>query len=840
MILKNFFYSILIFYFAFSNTVEFDYQNKSFSLIDNHFIIDNANASKKIDNYTFDYFRLEFVLENEHLDFKITNIEWIDTDIKINSINFDTIFKESNLFDYKSCPTIFFDIFPYKINNQNKLSFIKSITISFDINNVVLENYCQPEENVINKQFIETKKYSRTDRDYDYLVLTKIEFLDVANKLKDIHQDLDIDIIDINQITDVNNSSQIEYQIRDYLLNRINNDLSLKYLLILGDETIVPPIYTGSIPSDDYFTSPGVLSGNPQLSTGRIPVDNVLDAEKYLIKLENYLESIINNSNISDAWRMTVSLLSDDENNPNPNKYPELSHTQNSNIIYNQISRNLIVNPLYGIDYVPQQDSDGLIHTQFTDEIILNINNGLSLINYIGHGNHNTLADEKIIQMERDLNLIDIQQNKLPIWVVGTCSFGEYDGKDSMSEELIKNENAAISVISTTRGIGEISNINYLTKFFEKVNDFIENETNNDRLGDLVRKSKNNSSSEYLFHLFGDPAMPLPFPKLKVDSIDTFPNDLIIGMQSFVDFNGLNGFIEIYDAEKNISKSYSTGDSINYTVPGNTVYRGSFDQNLCFTTSIDASICDACAKAYMYIIDNNYNLSKNISDINIISNDNVSQDVIGPQINFYSDDLIEIFDEDNIYTGSKITVKVNDTSGINLMGGLGHNIRYWFNDEDNYQIIEPELFQYISNCNEVSEGKFFIDIPNLPLGNNILFVEIWDNLNNKTLSNLSFNLKSFEPELYDVYNFPNPFDEDTFFTFRTSVYPVSVYIKIFDFNGNKIKSLSEDCISSFCSVYWNGRNNQNKFIKNGTYIYSIEINNNNYNYKNLYKLTKIK
>ena len=840
MTLKNLFYSILIFCFGFSNTIEFNYHNKSFSLIDNHFIVNNANASKKIDDYTFDYFRLEFIIEKERLDFNITNIEWIDTDIEIHDMNLDTIIEESKPFDYKSCPMIFFDIFPYKITDQNKLSFIKTISISFNINNIVLENYCQPEENVKNKQFIKTKQYSRSERDYDYLVLTEIEFLDAANKLREIHEDLDIDIIDLNQIIDLNNSNQAEYQIRDYLLNRINNEFSLKYLLILGDETIVPPIYNGSIPSDDYYTSPGILSGNPQLSTGRIPVDNILDAENYLIKLENYLESIINDSNISDAWRMTVSLLSDDENNPNPNKYPELSHTENSNLIYNQISRNFIVNPLYGIDYIPQQDSDGLLHTQFTNEIISNINNGLSLINYIGHGNHNTLADEKIIQMERDLNLINVQQNKLPIWVVGTCSFGEYDGKDSMSEELIKSENAAISVISTTRGIGEISNINYLTKFFEKVNDFIEDHANDDRLGDLIRKSKNNSSSEYLFHLFGDPAMPLPFPKLRVDPIDSFPNDLIIGMQSFVDFNDLNGFIEIYDSEKSISKYYSNGDSINYTVPGNTVYRGSFDQNLCFTTSLDASICNGCAKAYTYIIDDNYNLSKNISDINIISNDNISQDIIGPQINFYSDDFIEILDNDNLYAGSKITVKVNDPSGINLMGGLGHNIRYWFNDEDNYQIIEPESFQYISNCNEVSEGKFSIDIPNLNFGDNILFVEIWDNLNNKTLSNLSFNLKSFSLELYDVYNFPNPFDADTFFTFRTSIYPISVDLKIFDLKGNKVKSFSEDCISSFCSIYWNGRNNQNKFIENGTYIYSIEIKNNNNSYKNLYKLTKIK
>ena len=64
-----------------------------------------------------------------------------------------------------------------------------------------------------------------------------------------------------------------------HTLNRVLNYPRIEYLLIFGDETIVPPIYNGTIPSDDFYTSPGILSANPQLSTGRIPVNNILDAE---------------------------------------------------------------------------------------------------------------------------------------------------------------------------------------------------------------------------------------------------------------------------------------------------------------------------------------------------------------------------------------------------------------------------------------------------------------------------------------------------------------------------------------------------------------------------------
>ena len=43
---------------------------------------------------------------------------------------------------------------------------------------------------------------------------------------------------------------------------------------------------------------------------------------------------------------------------------------------------------------------------------------------------------------------------------------------------------------------------------------------------------------------------------------------------------------------------------------------------------------------------------------------------------------------------------VEDESGINLMNGLGHNIRYWFNDSQNYNFIDEISFQYSSNCEE--------------------------------------------------------------------------------------------------------------------------------------------
>ena len=47
---------------------------------------------------------------------------------------------------------------------------------------------------------------------------------------------------------------------------------------------------------------------NPQLSTGRIPVNNILDAENYVNKLESYALNLLNNNALDQSWRMTISL----------------------------------------------------------------------------------------------------------------------------------------------------------------------------------------------------------------------------------------------------------------------------------------------------------------------------------------------------------------------------------------------------------------------------------------------------------------------------------------------------------------------------------------------------
>ena len=182
--------------------------------------------------------------------------------------------------------------------------------------------------------------------------------------------------------------------------------------------------------------------------------------------------------------------------------------------------------------------------------------------------------------------------------------------------------------------------------------------------------------------------------------------------------------------------------------------------------SIDASECQGCASVYIQLQDNPLNYCQNIFDLNISLDteiDEINLDANGPNISFMTDDRRDLIDGDIVFNNKNIIVEIEDFSGINLMDGLGHNIRYWFNDEANQTILESQDFLYTSNCDSIYTGQFEIKLENLNYGLNLLNVEIWDNFNNKSFKSIELILENNNFKAFDVYNFPNPFKEKKLF-----------------------------------------------------------------------------
>ena len=195
-------------------------------------------------------------------------------------------------------------------------------------------------------------------------------------------------------------------------------------------------------------------------------------------------------------WRQNSYASADDAARPEPNHgsiATGQSHTINSEQIADLIPSAVNIEKLYMMEYPEVNDASayGVIKPDATEALLNNLKNGTAILSYIGHGSPYQLAQEKLLDLNRgDINKINTG-DKLPLWIVGTCSFGWFDDplNESFSEALIKSEmNGASMVISTTRAITVVGNERYTTDLFENI--FNNGKINSQTVGTILQSIK--------------------------------------------------------------------------------------------------------------------------------------------------------------------------------------------------------------------------------------------------------------------------------------------------------------------------------------------------------------
>jgi hypothetical protein len=88
---------------------------------------------------------------------------------------------------------------------------------------------------------------------------------------------------------------------------------------------------------------------------------------------------------------------------------------------------------------------------------------------------------------------------------------------------------------------------------------------------------------------------------------------------------------------------------------------------------------------------------------------------------------------------------------------------------------------------------------------------------------------SNEAKILFCYNYPNPFQKDTYFTFKLTQIPDELHINIFTIAGRLIKKItrtSSELNYDFNRIYWDGRDENGDALANGVYIYKVIISRN--------------
>ena len=672
----------------------------------------------------------------------------------------------------------------------------------------------------------------------EYLIFTKSSLLEAANQLSNLHEN---DVPNNDKLkTKIILEDTLSVPLNELIFNTylINNESgNLKYLAIIGDEFIIPPIYYLGTPCDDCFSSENINIPDPKLITGRILCSNQQQATTIIENIKNYVLNPYHGD-----WKSEMLLFCDDQFKNGETIRKEKWHTLHSNVIYNSLKNNLNINCMYGPMFERQQSIDWYTQPEFTNSLIQYINKGLGIINYIGHGTSEFLADENILTYS-NIDLISIENNKLPIWIVGTCSFGDYINQNCFAEKLLKKGDAAISVISTTGGVSYAANFYYLKKFFtENLFDLLNNNAQNERIGDLFYNAKGNLFTAYTFHLFGDPAMKIQLSKSNSSLIDSNIENINIGSENHLTISNNDlSTLRILNNDKTLTfnynyngseytpsdscfsnSNYSCIDEFSFTYNGEILYNGEFNQSTNFTLPIDAYQYET---AILKVHNDQNNTVQTLSNILLTIDENqLFNDTDGPDLILTQNNAI-IDNNSKIYPPYNLKITLQDDSGINISGLNYHNIRFWI-DSNELESINLNT-SFIPTSNSSGYINFIISDNLIQSNNHTVNIEAWDILNNQTKKSYIVDFINYTDLVYNVYNFPNPFDDITFFTFSyLNSSSITVNITVYALNGKTIYNSTKFLNSNndhFYKIQWDGTDNNGYIIPNGLYLYNLEI-----------------
>jgi len=197
------------------------------------------------------------------------------------------------------------------------------------------------------------------------------------------------------------------YDYRDRLNGKFKNWLPT-YLL---DTT-----YVGETASDNWLVSfGGVDDYRPSMAIGRLPAQNLEQLQAMVKKTLAYEKAPP-----SGDWRRRVLLVADDD---------DAAFTQMSDTLATDyLSRTYTIDKVY-IGQTP--DAHAAVLNAF--------NEGVSLVNYVGHGSLDVWGAEKVLQ-GADMAKLNSSGGRLPLLVTMTCltGFFHHPTADSLGEVLLR------------------------------------------------------------------------------------------------------------------------------------------------------------------------------------------------------------------------------------------------------------------------------------------------------------------------------------------------------------------------------------------------------------------
>ncbi len=708
-----------------------------------------------------------------------------------------------------------------------------------------------------------------------FLILSPEAFLDQAERLAQYHRTTDNMTVKVVAVEELFNGLAGGYRdvvaLRNYIRSLYRQDYgskgsALKYLLLFGKGTCDPVHKTsdinpnwiptrqsanslneiGSYVSDDFFAQLESSNGDPfgsiNIGIGRIPASNITEATLAVDKIIHYHET----TTLGD-WHNNICFIADDEDN-------NLHVSDSEKLALAQAQKNpeYKASKIY-FDAYPEILTPEQRYPAVTEAIRRSVQEGDLIVNYVGHASEDGLAHERVLT----INDIDGWSNKdrLPLFVTATCEFSRWDMrvKRSAGEHLLFHPaGGAIALLSATRLVYSASNFEINKSFFNHVFDMDE-QGNHLRLGDIIRLVKNENDGTIntaKFCLLGDPALRLNYPEqrcvnLEINHLSVQQFDGVLSPLSQVTISGeiqdrsgskivsLNGIlsIQVFDQPTTKTTLGNGGQQpFTYEVQENSLFNGSaFVKNGSFS--------------YSFVVPKDVNFNKEPGLIRYYFKNEVTDgngafanihfngtatfpvpDNKGPDIRLYLENE-KFIDGGTVSENPLLLAYLGDESGINSSGyGIGHDITMELDGRNTNPLILNGYYR--TDAATWKSGTIVYPLTLPDNGSHTLTLKAWDNANNSSSVTVRFFI-SKEMVIHEMFNFPNPFTDQTRFVINQNRYDelFDVNLEILDLSGRTVYQTKQILPSrgyEINDLYWTPQA-MNPQPQPGLYLYRITL-----------------
>ena len=723
----------------------------------------------------------------------------------------------------------------------------------------------------------------------DMVIVTPTEYMSAARKLADYHIENDgmtVYVIEPEKFYNefASGCTDLTAMRRAFKMWYDRNPSKFRYALMMGKPTydnrqLTAKVKQQNIPRTPIWQSEGLFGESSSFSTdfyygmlgdkykqpgfditnekihiavGRFPVKSALEAEQMVDKTIAYMTSTDFGS-----WRNDVLLLADDGNQAN--------HMEQTEECIKQFHENgngssFFYDRIYLDTYERKQGSAGITYPGARTRFLSRLNDGVGLLNYIGHANPKAWTHENVFTWT-DIN--SLSNRRLPFLLAYTCEFMRWDSDEVSGGEVmwLHPNSGVVGMLCPSRTVYIRNNGNFsplVAKYFFRTNPDGSARAIGDILVDALDELKDNSSNPLKYGLLADPAMKVFNPSIRAEvrtiaGVDLTDPDAelpeleargkatvtgVITLPDGTKAEDFNGELDItlYDAEVTVTsagngeggKAFIFNDRNKRLFTGKAkVTGGEWSATMMLPSEITDNYSPALINLYA-VSDDGREANGSCEKLYVYGYDDSNDDSEGPEISRF------VINTDNFRSGDRIApsgivmADFYDPSGINTADtGIGHRLSLTLDGTRHFDDVN----QYFTpNIEREGSGSIAYPLNGLEAGEHTLTLTVWDNANNSSSAEITFQVAvGVNPTIYDLRTDCSPARTSVVFTVSADrpLQDLSrCTIDVLDLNGRTVWSSRADAATgtgSDINIGWNLTDNSGLRVPRGIYLYRATI-----------------